>query len=178
MTVQLRTAPTADLTPAELAGLRALLDAAFDGDFTDADWSHTLGGVHVLATVAGELVGHGAVVLRQLVAGGRPLRTGYVEAVATAAPHRRRGVASALLTEVERVVVGGFELGALSAAEAAARLYAQRGWQPWTGPTAALTQDGVLATPDEGVFVLRTPATPELTGEELLACDWRLGDLW
>ena len=178
MTVQLRTAPTADLTVPELAGLRVFLDAAFDGAFADDDWSHALGGVHVLATVSGELAGHAAVVVRQLIAGGRTLRTGYVEAVATAAAHRRRGVASAVLTEVERLVAGGFELGALSAAEQATQLYAGRGWRPWTGPTAALTPDGVVATPDEGVLVLRTPASPALTGEEELVCDWRRGDPW
>ena len=26
--------------------IRALLDAAFDGDFTDDDWAHALGGTH------------------------------------------------------------------------------------------------------------------------------------
>ena len=34
----LRTVHTADLTPAELKTLRALLDDAFDGDFADEDF--------------------------------------------------------------------------------------------------------------------------------------------
>ena len=176
---RLRTAPTADLSPAELSGLRALLDDAFAGHFGDDDWSHALGGVHVVAAVDGELVGHGSVVLRQLVAGERTLRTGYVEAVATAAPWRRRGVASAVMAEVERLVTGGFELGALSSSRQAVGLYAARGWQRWTGAVAARTPQGVVDSPGEAVFVLPTPHTPAgLDTSARLLCDWRPGDLW
>jgi aminoglycoside 2'-N-acetyltransferase I len=176
---RLRTAPTADLSPAELTGLRALLDDAFAGRFGDDDWSHALGGVHVLAAVDGDLVGHGSVVLRQLVAGERTLRTGYVEAVATAAPWRRRGVGSAVMAEVERLVAGGFELGALSSSRQAVRFYAARGWQRWTGAVAARTPQGVVDSPGEAVFVLPTPHTPAgLDASARLVCDWRPGDLW
>jgi aminoglycoside 2'-N-acetyltransferase I len=113
----LRTAPTADFSAAELDRLRAFLDTAFAGCFGDDNWSHALGGVHVLATADGEPVGHASVVVRRLIAGDRTLRTGYVEAVATAATWRRRGVASAVMTELERLVAGGFELGALAPRE-------------------------------------------------------------
>ena len=175
----LRSVPTADLSAAELEQLRAFLDAAYAGTFGDEDWAHALGGVHVLATVDGGLAGHAAVVQRQLVAGPHTVRTGYVEAVATAAALRRRGVGTAVMAEVERLVTGGHELGALSASEDGRGLYEARGWLPWTGPLAALTPDGVVATPDEEVFVLPTPATPPGldTGGRLL-CDWRRGELW
>jgi aminoglycoside 2'-N-acetyltransferase I len=177
--VRLRTAPTADLSPAELDQLRSFLDTAFDGRFGNDDWSHALGGVHVLASVDGAPAGHASVVLRQLIAGDRTLRTGFVEAVATAAPWRRRGIGSAVLAEVERLVAGGFELGALASSRQAVGLYAARGWQRWTGPRAALTPDGVVESPDEAVFVLPTPQTPaglDITAR--LVCDWRGGDLW
>jgi aminoglycoside 2'-N-acetyltransferase I len=177
--VRLRAAPTADLSPAELSRLRALLDDAFAGRFGDDDWSHALGGVHVLAEADGEPVGHGAVVVRQLVAGERTLRTGYVEAVATAAPWRRRGVGSAVMVEVERLVAGGFELGALSSSRQAVGLYAARGWHRWTGAVAALTPEGIVDSPGEAVFVLPTPHTPSgLDTSARLVCDWRPGDLW
>jgi len=129
--------------------------------------------------VDGEPAGHAAVVVRQLIVGGETLRTGFVEAVATAAALRRRGVGTAVMTEVERLVRGGFELGALAASEDGAGLYAARGWLPWRGPTAALTPAGVVDTPDEAVFVLPTPSTPrELDTIGRLVCDWRRGDLW
>jgi aminoglycoside 2'-N-acetyltransferase I len=177
--VRLRTAPTADLSPAELGRLRAFLDTAFAGRFGDDNWSHALGGVHVVAAADGEPVGHASVVVRRLIAGDRTLRTGYVEAVATAAAWRRRGLASMVMTEVERLVAGGFELGALAASEQGVGLYTARDWQPWTGPTAALTPDGIIETPDQGAFVLPTPHTPAgLDPTSRLVCDWRRGDLW
>lgn len=177
--VDVRTVLTADLTAEETDRLRAFLDDAFDGGFGDDDWAHALGGVHVLATVGGELAGHAAVVGRQLIVGEVTLRTGYVEAVATGAAWRRRGIAGRLMDAVERLVTGGFELGALASSEQGARLYLRRGWTPWRGPLAALTPQGTTATPDEQVFVLATPSTRvplDPTGP--LSCDWRRGDLW
>ncbi|WP_299952880.1 GNAT family N-acetyltransferase [uncultured Modestobacter sp.] len=174
-----RTVPTADLSAAELDRLRTFLDSAYAGRFGDDDWSHALGGVHVLATVDGEPAGHAAVVVRQLIVGAATLRTGFVEAVATDAALRRRGVGTAVMAEVERLVRGGFELGALAASEDGAALYARRGWLRWAGQTAALTPDGIVDSPDEAVFVLPTPATPvPLDTAVRLVCDWRRGDLW
>jgi aminoglycoside 2'-N-acetyltransferase I len=83
------------------------------------------------------------------------------------------------MAEVERLLAGGFELGALASSDQGAALYTARGWWPWTGPTAALTLDGVVETPDEGVFVLPTPQTPTgIDAAARLVCDWRPGDLW
>ncbi|TWH74627.1 GNAT family N-acetyltransferase [Modestobacter roseus] len=176
--VRLRTAPTADLSGTELRDLRRFLDTAF-AHFDEEHWGHARGGLHVLATVGGELAGHAAVVGRQLIAGATTLRTGYVEAVATAAAFRRRGVGTAVMAEVERLIAGGSEIGALGASPAGAALYTARGWLDWAGPTAALTPDGVRNTTGERVFVLPTPSTPAgLDPGARLVCDWRRGDLW
>src|SRR5207245_10210806 len=49
--------------------------------------------------VGAEIVAHAAVVARELHVGGRPVRTGYVEAVATD-PHRQgNGFGSRVMTE-------------------------------------------------------------------------------
>ena len=53
--LRVRTAPTSQLSPADLHELRALLDAAFAGRFSDDDWAHAVGGVHVIASVDGEV---------------------------------------------------------------------------------------------------------------------------
>jgi aminoglycoside 2'-N-acetyltransferase I len=170
---------TADLTAAETDQLRAFLDEAFAGGFGDDDWSHALGGMHVLASADGDLAGHAAVVGRQVLVGERALRTGYVEAVATDAARRRQGIAGRLMQSVERLIAGGFELGALAASDEGAPLYLRRGWTPWRGPLAALTPHGTIPTPEDLVFVLRTPATPmPLDQTTSLTCDWRRGDPW
>ena len=177
--VQLRTAATTDLSAAELDRLRAFLVTAFDDRFGNDDWAAALGGVHVFAQVWGELAGHGSVVVRELTAGDRPLRTGYVEAVATTPQLRRQGIGWTVMAEVERLVTAGFQLGALSSSRQAVGLYAARGWTRWEGPVAAQTPDGVVDSPGEAVFVLRTPHTPpglDVAGR--LVCDWRPGDPW
>ena len=74
---------------------------AFAVEFGDADWEHALGGMHVLALDGGRLVAHGCGRPATLVHRGRALRVGYVEAVAVAADHRRRGPASAVMDELE-----------------------------------------------------------------------------
>jgi aminoglycoside 2'-N-acetyltransferase I len=172
------TAHTAELDPSTLARVRALLEDVFASDWSEHDWEHSLGGVHTLVWEGEELIGHAAVVQRRLLHGGRALRAGYVEGVAVRADRRRRGHAAAMMDAIERVVRGGYALGALSATDDAARLYVARGWQRWRGPTAALTPAGIAPTPDDdgGVLVLPVAAPLDLSGA--LSCDWRDGDLW
>jgi aminoglycoside 2'-N-acetyltransferase I len=50
--MHLHTAHTADLDPATLAAARTLLDEVFEGELTDSDWEHALGGVHASTSPA------------------------------------------------------------------------------------------------------------------------------
>ncbi|NAZ86601.1 GNAT family N-acetyltransferase [Kineococcus sp. T90] len=169
---------TADLGRQRLHELRALLDAAFDGQATDEDLRHALGGLHVLALRGGRLVGHAALVQRHLLAGGRLVRAGYVEAVAVDAAHRRRGLGSALVGVVEDLAARAHEAAFLSASADGARLYAARGWRPWRGPSGVVTPEGVRDTPeDDGGLHVHDPAGAwDVTGR--LLCEWREGDVW
>jgi aminoglycoside 2'-N-acetyltransferase I len=173
-------AHTSDLDGVVRAEIRALLDEAFDGGFSDDDWEHALGGIHALLRERGELVAHASVVQRRLVAGGVALRTGYVEAMAVRSDRRRQGLVGVVMAEIEGVVRSAYDLGALSAGGRAARLYERRGSRRWEGPTWALSPDGPLRTEDEdgGVFVLLTPASTALDLAGPIACDWRTGDVW
>jgi aminoglycoside 2'-N-acetyltransferase I len=178
VTIVLRTAHTADLDPGVLAAARALLDAVFAGEFTAEDWEHALGGMHALAWEDGELVAHASVVQRRLLHGGRALRAGYVEGVGVAARARGRGHGAAVMGEVERVIRGAYDLGALGSTDEALGFYAARGWRLWRGPCAALTPSGTVRTPevDGGIHVMPVAAALDLDGE--LTCDWRDGDPW
>ena len=175
---ELRRGHTADLAPSELAAARRFLEAVFPGELTDHDWEHCLGGIHVLAWEEDELIGHAALVQRRLLHGGRAWRTGYVEGVGVRADRRRRGHATAMMDGLERMLRGAYELGALGATDEAAHLYAGRGWQPWRGPTSALTPAGLVRTAEEdgSVHVLAVTAPLDPAGE--LTCDWRDGDVW
>jgi aminoglycoside 2'-N-acetyltransferase I len=177
---RLRTVPTAELTGAELEAVRELVFAAFGGRFDTHDWEHTLGGVHVLACEGDAVVAHGAVVPRTLVTGGRRLRTGYVEAVATRGDRRGRGLATAVMREVGRVIGRDYELGALGDGSGIPGFYQRLGWETWQGPTWVAGPQGRERTAEEdgSILVLRTPATGELELTGSLTCDWRPGDVW
>jgi aminoglycoside 2'-N-acetyltransferase I len=172
---------TAELRADELGRVRRLLDDAFGDDFTDADWDNTLGGLHTLVVQEGEIVGHVAVVQRRLLYRERWLRTGYVEGLAVRSDRRRRGLATAAMTEAERIIDRSYQLGGLCDGSGISGFYQRRGWLHWTGPTFVVTRDGMLWTPEETMVMVRvTPMTPDpaLDVSEPLGCDPRRGDAW
>lgn len=174
------TVHSAFLRPDQREAIRYLVHAAFDGRFDPDDWEHAQGGLHTLIYDETGLAAHGAVVQRRMLCDGRPLRTGYVEALAVRADRRRRGYANLVLHEVEQIVNGGYELGALSDGSGIPGLYERHGWQRWLGPTAVLAPDGLTRTPDDdgGVLVRPTACGGAVDLEGQIACDWRDGDVW
>ena len=168
-----------ELNAAELAQLKDLFAACWPaGEFTADDVDHAIGGVHWVAEADGMIVGHASVVERALEADGRPMRTGYVEAVATHRDWRSRGIATRLMSAAGDHIRAVFELGALSTDVHG--LYERLGWERWHGPTFVRATEGSVRTEDEdaGVMVLRTMRTPGLTLREPLSCEWRAGDAW
>jgi aminoglycoside 2'-N-acetyltransferase I len=178
--VRSRTVASADLPKAELKGLRRFLDQAFEGRFSEDDWRHALGGLHVLAVEEREVVAHAAVVGRTLIAASRPLQTGYVEGVATRPDRRRRGAATLVMREAGRIIKERYQLGALSDGTDVPGFYERLGWQHWQGPTFVAAQPGPLRTADDddSVMVLHTPASGDIDLATPLICDWRPGDVW
>lgn len=169
---------TSDLDTETLHRAYELVIGAFDGDFTDADWEHTLGGMHAVIVSHGALIAHAAVVQRRLLYAGRALRCGYVEAVAVHANWRGQGLGHAVLEATEQVIRGGYHLGALSTSAVGAQLYRSRGWMPWQGTTSAITPQGLTRTPNDDGTVFVLPVDQDLDVTADLACDWRDGDLW
>jgi aminoglycoside 2'-N-acetyltransferase I len=176
--VHVSLAHTADLDPAVLDAAHALLRDVFPGDWYESDWEHSLGGLHALAWEDETLIGHAAVVQRRLLHAGRALRTGYVEGVGVRAERQGRGVGGALMTAIENVIRGAYDIGALGATDEAQPMYLKHGWQRWEGRLSALTPSGVVRTAEEegAVFVLPVAVELDLTAE--LTCDWRDGDVW
>jgi aminoglycoside 2'-N-acetyltransferase I len=177
--VTIRRATSPELSAADLAQLLDLFHRCWpDGDFTPEDAEHAMGGVHWIAEADGRIIAHASVVPRTLEADGRPLATGYVEAVATHPDWRHRGLASRLMDRADAHIRDGFELGSLGTDVHG--LYTRLGWEIWQGPTWVRTLAGLERTEEEDgyILVLRTPRTPPLRGTESLSCDWRPGDAW
>ena len=169
---------TDELGAGARADVRALLAGVFPADWTEPDWEHCLGGVHALVEEDGVLVGHGAVVRRQLRHRGRAVRAGYVEGLAVRRDRRGRRVGAALMDRLEEVIRGAFELGALSTTDAAAGFYAARGWRSWRGRTSVFTPWGIEPTPEDDDAIRVLPVTADLDLDGELTCDWRAGDPW
>jgi aminoglycoside 2'-N-acetyltransferase I len=160
-----------------LAEIRALLDDAFAGDFSDDDWHHTLGGWRVVATDEA-LVAHAAVVARVLDVDGQSLRAGYVEGVATTPLRQGEGLGAMVMRRVGQLLEAEFELGALSTAHHA--FYRRLGWERWQGPTFVRRDDEIVRTADEddGIMVLRYGTTSNLNLGLPISCEARSGDDW
>jgi aminoglycoside 2'-N-acetyltransferase I len=180
--VRLRRLATAELTGDEVAAIRTLLTRAFGDDpedrFDDADWDHALGGVHVVLDVDGEIAAHAAVVEREIRIAGRPLRAGYVEAVATVPERQGSGLGTIVMEAVNALIRDGYELGVLGTGSH--HFYERLGWRTWQGPAFVRTDGGERRTPDEEGFllVLATPSSPALDLAAPISCDWRPGDAW
>ncbi len=179
---RLRQLSTADLTAAEIEIIRELMRLAFwddvDERFTDADWEHALGGVHFVLDVGGEIVTHAAIVERELHVDGRPLHTGYVEAVATSPARQGEGFGSMVMTAVDEIIRDRYELGALGTGRH--HFYRRLGWLTWAGPSFVRTPVGPRRTPDDDgyILVLETPTSPPLDPAASISCEWRPGDVW
>jgi aminoglycoside 2'-N-acetyltransferase I len=179
--VDVRHASTAELTSEQLVDIRDLLWTAFplgEEAFTEDDWQHAMGGEHFWLEVDGSIVSHASVVERELHVDDRPIRTGYVEAVATAPDRQRLGFGSAVMQAVNAYIRDTFELGALGTGAHA--FYERLGWRTWRGSTFVRTTKGRQRTPDEDglILVLPTPTSSTLDLDSSISCDWRPGDVW
>lgn len=166
------------LTSEQLAEIHALCNrayAVYDVDleplfqtFTDA--------THVIGRWSSAIVSHAMWVTRWLQPGNQPpLRTAYVEMVATEPQLQGRGFATAVMRQLASVITD-FDAGGLCPAEP--MLYTKLGWVFWQGPLFIRTQDGLISTPEESIMILRLPKTPLLDLTLPLSAEWREGELW
>lgn len=171
----------ASLDAAARAEIIQLCEVAYGEDFSRL-FEDMPGSVHVLARDEhGALVSHAEWVTRWLQpAGMPPLRTAYVEAVATASDHRRKGYATALLRRLTETVAADrtWQLIALSPSDDA--FYRRMGWELWRGPLGIRREESVVPSPpDEQVMIYRVPGTPVgLDLDASLTAEWRRGELW
>jgi len=169
---------TAEVPTATLDEVRGLLDHAFDGDFADTDWEHTVGGQHVILVEEGEVISHASVVTRNLEVADRSFRAGYLEGVATHPEHQGKGFGAQVVTAANEAIRRLYELGALSTDRHS--FYHRLGWERWQGPTYVRDGSRLVRTADEddGIMVLRFGPSGAVDLTSALACDARSGDDW
>ena len=169
---------THEVSPGLLDEIQALLLAAFEGDFADEDWEHTVGGRHFIVEDGGSVVAHASVVERVLEVDSRPFRVGYVEGVGTAPTRQREGFGSAAMVAATDHIRSNYEMGALGTDVFA--FYERLGWERWTGPTYVRRADGLFhSTEDDGfVMVLRFGSSADMDLSAPISCEERSGDDW
>ena len=163
------------LAPEHLAEIHALCNRAYQADleplfrtFTDA--------THVIGWWGPAIASHAMWVTRWLQPGNQsPLRTAYVEMVATEPQFQRRGFATAVMRRLASAITV-FDVGGLCPAEP--MLYTKLGWVFWQGPLFIRAQEGLISTPEESIMILPLPKTPPLDLTLPLSAEWREGELW
>ena len=174
----LRTLRTGELDEAARAAVvRLCIDAHQEGDFEKLFSYLPPDGLHVLAELGEELVGHAVVTTRWLQPLDLPLlRTAYVDAVSTAPAHQRQGIGSAVMTQLASAI-GDYDIACLETDRVS--FYARLGWEEWRGPLAGRSDERLIPTPDQtGVMVLRLPRTPELDPDTLLTIEVQPVRIW
>ena len=166
------------LTSEQLAEIHALCNrayAVYDADL-EALFQTFTDTTHVIGWWGLAMVSHAMWVTRWLQPSNQPpLRTAYVEMVATEPTFQGRGFAAAVMRRLASAI-RDFEMGGLCPAEP--MLYTKIGWVFWQGPLFIRTPDGLIPTPDASVMILRLPKTPPLDLNLDLSAEWREGELW
>lgn len=167
--------PAAGISPALLNAIHSLCYRAYEEDLRPL-FATFNDPTHVLGFLDGDLVAHAMWVTRRLQPGdSQPLRTAYVEMVATEPQFQGRGFATAVMRRLADGI-SAYDLGGLSPAETS--VYARLGWVFWRGPLFIRANQQLIPTPDEQVMILRLPQTPPLDLDQPLSAEWREGELW
>jgi aminoglycoside 2'-N-acetyltransferase I len=165
-----------ELSASEYSEILALCTQAYKQDFLPFLKSFQ-NPVHILGRYHHRLVTHALWVTRWLqVSTSPPMRTAFIEAVATHPDYRSKGFASEIMRRASEEI-RDYDIGALSAGSP--DFYARFGWRLWRGPLFIRTDKGLIPTPDEhGVMVLILQKTPETNLDAPLSAEWRRGELW
>lgn len=169
--------PGPALRPGSRAAILGLCRRAYEEE-VDALYLAMQPVAHVLAWEGARLAAHAMWVDRRLCVGtDEPLRTAYVEFVATEPELQGRGLGTAVMRRLADEIRGDYRLAALCTGSPG--FYARLGWLLWTGPLVVRTRSGTLvATPDETVMVLDVEGGLGPRREEPLSVEWREGELW
>jgi len=164
------------LSEDEYSEIRELCTQAFKRDYLPflKSFQHA---THVLGRYRHKLVTHVLWITRWLQIGkSPPLRTAYIEALATDLDYRNKGFASEIMRKATGEIQD-YDLAALSTGSPG--FYAKIGWQLWRGPLFIRTDKGLMPTQDEhGVMVLSLPKTPSFDINAALSVEWRKVEPW
>lgn len=163
-------ARTEDLNETIRAAIvRVCVEAHQEEDFNNLFNYISSGGWHFLAYDNEQLVSHALVTTRWLqLEGQSPLKTAYIDAVATLPSYQGQGFGSALMRQLAGDIDSEYGIACLETERET--FYARLGWQTWRGPLAGRSEQGVM--------VLQLSKTPALDLESLLSIECQPDRIW
>ena len=173
---KIETIPSTRLTGSEREEIFQLCEQAYQTDLRPY-LRRLKNPSHLIVRPKSKIVGHACCIERWLQVENRtPLRTSYVEAVATHPEYQRQGLGTALLKQALAWAENfEFEIGGLS--PACVGFYQRRGWELWQGPLFYRKNGERFAcSKDEVAMVHRLARTPDLQTHQPLSIEWRPGE--
>lgn len=136
------------------------------------------GGWHFIAYRENSLVSHAMVTTRWLHPEGHPpLKTAYVDAVATLPVYQGQGYGSAVMRRLAAEIDPEYAIACLETEQNS--FYERLGWQTWRGPLAGRNGSNVVPTPEQhGIMVLHLSQTPALDFDSMLTIECQPGRIW
>ena len=141
--------------------IRAFLNEAYEGDFSDSDFENALGGQHFIRPESGRLIAHASVVARSISIDGAAWKVGYVEAVAVAADFRGRGFGRQIMQQVTDFCRSSYQVAMLSTGEHG--FYEQLGWVRLDAKSFAETPSGLVRTEEDDDCLMLLSDVSDLT---------------
>ena len=141
--------------------IRAFLNEAYEGDFSDSDYENALGGRHFMISVGGLLVAHASVVTRSISIDDTAWSVGYVEAVAVAADFRGHGLGRQIMQQVTDFCRGNYEVAMLSTGEHG--FYERFGWVRLDATTFVDTASGLVRTEEDDDCLMLLSEVSDIT---------------
>ena len=153
------------LSAEELADLLVWLERAYGdpiGSWRRETWTDVGPGPHfMIHDAAGELLAHACLDWVPVTIGHRTLDAGSLEAVATRADARRKGLGSLVVEAAGREIGASAQIGILGTGSFS--FYERLGWVRSTGATSVTEPDGAItrsAEEDGAIMALMHPRTP------------------
>jgi GNAT superfamily N-acetyltransferase len=187
--IDIQVIPAQQLTLTDLRSIQALCTRAFEEDVW-CDYDYLKSAFHLIGRVDERIVSHALWTDRILVVDGQaPLKTAYLEYVATEPVLQGQGLASQLLRVFIEYIQNDlllrtqlhidkpYQWAALAPEDS--DFYQRLGWELWVGDLAIRLEDGqTIATPDDDVMVYRLARTPIFSVTGALSAEYREGEWW
>jgi aminoglycoside 2'-N-acetyltransferase I len=138
--------------------IKSMLHRAYEGDFSEEDWEHTLGGVRYLGWIGDSLIANGSICSRTIWLNDIEIYVGYIEAIAVEPKFWSKGYGTQLMQLISIDTLSAYSVSMLFTSEKG--FYRQVGWTDFRGESFVKLSDKEVRTAndDQGLMFLGSDA--------------------